>query len=199
MNYLAHLFLAEQTPDSQIGNLLGDFVKGPLAQHQGCYRPAVLQGIQMHRWIDQFTDRHPCHGQSRRRVAPVLRRFAGIAVDIYYDHFLACHWSRFSPEPREQFIAGIYGQLQAHHHELPPRLQAMVPYIIQEDWLNGYASLLGLQQTFSRLARRVKRQNTLAQAVTVLQGQYGGLEQDFLEFFPQLIEYGRSLSNPPLQ
>jgi hypothetical protein len=31
MNHLAHLFLADGTPGSIIGNLAGDFVKGSLA------------------------------------------------------------------------------------------------------------------------------------------------------------------------
>ena len=28
MNYLAHLYLSDNTPHAQLGNLLGDFVKG---------------------------------------------------------------------------------------------------------------------------------------------------------------------------
>ncbi|MEM8641765.1 MAG: ACP phosphodiesterase [Cyanobacteria bacterium P01_G01_bin.54] len=193
MNYLAHLFLAENTPDAQLGNLLGDFVKGPLMQYQTIYRPDVLRGIQIHRWIDQFTDRHPLHCQSRQRVAPTLRRFAGIAVDIYYDHFLACHWSCFSAQPREQFVAEIYTLLSTRQAELPPRLQAMLPYIIREDWLNGYQAQVSLQGTFMRLGHRIKRQHPLAQAPELLQQHYTALEADFLAFFPELIAHARSL------
>lgn len=172
---------------------MGDFVKGSLIQHQATYRPDVLRGIQIHRWIDHFTDRHPLHRQSRQRIAPQLRRFAGVAVDIYYDHFLACHWSRFSAQPREQFVAGIYSLLSNHRAELPPKLQAMLPHIIREDWLNGYQELMSMQHTFARLGRRIQRQHPLAQAPELLQQHYIALEADFLTFFPELITYVRSL------
>lgn len=193
MNYLAHLFLAENNPDSRLGNLLGDFVKGPIQTHQGTYSPAILHGIQMHRRIDRFTDRHPRHCQSRRRVSPTLRHFAGVAVDIYYDHFLACHWSKFSEQSREAFVAEIYALLDQRQAELPPRLRQMVTHIITEDWLNGYAHLPEIHRTFARLTRRTRRPNALLQASELLHHHYSALEQDFLTFFPSLIQYGRSL------
>ena len=45
MNYLAHLFLAEDNPQSIIGNLLGDFVKGRLEQYKNIYNPEIIAGI----------------------------------------------------------------------------------------------------------------------------------------------------------
>ncbi|MEE8298384.1 MAG: DUF479 domain-containing protein, partial [Thermodesulfobacteriota bacterium] len=33
MNYLAHLYLAEDSDESLLGNLLGDFVKGRLGDN----------------------------------------------------------------------------------------------------------------------------------------------------------------------
>jgi len=59
MNYLSHLFLAEQiTQDAEeiLGNLMGDFVKGRLAEQ---YSPAVMRGLELHRQVDAYTDHHP--------------------------------------------------------------------------------------------------------------------------------------------
>ena len=46
MNYLAHLFLSDGTPESLIGNLLGDFAKGSI---ENIYPKEVIQGIYLHR------------------------------------------------------------------------------------------------------------------------------------------------------
>ena len=64
MNYLAHLYLAEQTSEGLLGSLLGDFVKGRLESR---FPEAVRRGIVLHRAIDTFTDAHPLHLESRNR------------------------------------------------------------------------------------------------------------------------------------
>jgi acyl carrier protein phosphodiesterase len=56
MNYLAHLFLAEDNAESRIGNLLGDFVKGPLENYKTRYSENILKGIRTHRKVDRFSD-----------------------------------------------------------------------------------------------------------------------------------------------
>ena len=56
MNYLAHLYLSDDgTPESLVGALLGDFVKGD--DHRN-YPPAIQRAILLHRKIDAFTDAH---------------------------------------------------------------------------------------------------------------------------------------------
>lgn len=65
MNYLAHLFLADDTPESLLGNLLGDFMKG---QNIQSYSDAIRQGIRCHQKVDVFTDNHPIFRQSKRRI-----------------------------------------------------------------------------------------------------------------------------------
>ncbi len=67
MNFLAHLHLAAHTGSSLTGNLLGDFIKGPL--------PTGLadrfdEGIWLHRKIDAFTDAHPAHRAAVASFAP---------------------------------------------------------------------------------------------------------------------------------
>lgn len=193
MNYLAHVFLAQNTPDSRLGNLMGDFVKGNLERYRDCYPTGILQGLRTHRLVDEFTDQHPLFRQSRDRVRHELGLYAGIAIDIFYDHFLSCHWSRFCARSRLDFITEIYILLESQCDHLPAKLQAIVPYIIQEDWLNRYQDLAGINYTFTRLHRRIKRENPLHQAPQILQQHYSELEADFLQFFPELWTYARSL------
>ena len=75
MNYLAHLFLAGNRPESVIGSLMGDFVKGRVDPTRP---PALRHAILQHRRIDSFTDAHPLVKQSKQRINPEFRRYAGI-------------------------------------------------------------------------------------------------------------------------
>ena len=189
MNYLAHIFLAENHPESIIGNLLGDFVKGRLEKYQNLYSDRVIQGIGNHRQIDYFTDHHRVFLDSKRRISSQQRRFAGIIVDICYDHFLARNWSSFASEKLESFSQRIYKILQQNLSILPEKLQQAVPRMIAEDWLTSYRDYQGICLTFTRLSRRVKFTNHLSEAATELMNNYTELESDFFQFFPELIGY----------
>jgi acyl carrier protein phosphodiesterase len=74
----------------------------------------------LHRRIDSFADTHPAFRRSRARVSDTRKRFGGVLVDMFYDHFLAVHWHRFSPEPLVAFTAETYRLIGAHDAPLPP-------------------------------------------------------------------------------
>lgn len=194
MNYLAHLFLAGPDPDARIGNLLGDFIKGPLSESATGYSEGIVAGIKLHRQIDAFTDTHRIYRESKRRLYSGQGRFSGIIVDICYDHFLANHWPKFSECQLSDFVADIYGLLESHQQILPTRLQQVLPKMVAEDWLGSYKTLSGLSLTFARLARRLQRENHLPTAVDDIANNYEELESDFISFFPEAIGYTRSLT-----
>ncbi|MGE5657998.1 MAG: ACP phosphodiesterase [Actinomycetota bacterium] len=189
MNYLAHLFLAEKTAESRLGNLLGDFVKGNLESWQLHYSPEIIKGIKIHRQVDQFTDEHRIYIRSKRRISPINKVYSGIIIDIFYDHFLAKNWSFFSEENLQDFIKNIYGILKDNQPLLPVKLQQVLPRLMTEDWLNSYQTIEGIYLTLLRLSRRLKRENNLALALHDLVNHYQELEADFLTFFPEAIEY----------
>ncbi|VAW70149.1 Acyl carrier protein phosphodiesterase [hydrothermal vent metagenome] len=90
MNYLAHLFLSEKSQDALLGNLMGDFIKGNT--FEGLTKDAI-HGIKLHRGVDKYTDSHSDVAQSKKRISPERRRYAGILIDVFYDHFLVKHWN----------------------------------------------------------------------------------------------------------
>jgi acyl carrier protein phosphodiesterase len=71
MNYLAHLFLAEDTAESLIGNLLGNFVKRSLESHKERYSEDILKRIETHRKADSFTDTHCIFRRSKQRLSKI--------------------------------------------------------------------------------------------------------------------------------
>lgn len=186
MNYLAHLLLSENSPESRLGNLLGDFVK---TDALAPFPLPIQRGVLLHQKIDSFTDTHAIFQQSRQRISLERRRFAGILIDIFYDHFLAVHWSTYAGVPLDEFAQSVYATLIQYQDILPDTLQQIAPHMIQHNWLVSYGSISGIQSALERVAKRLKRTNDLASAVTELETHYQQLEEDFLSFFPELADF----------
>ena len=183
MNYLAHLYLSEADDDALLGSLMGDFVKGPLDER---YAPAIMRGIALHRRIDTFTDAHPVVHASKARVSAERRRYAGIMVDMFYDHFLARYWPEFSAEPLAMFTQRVYEILARRSDILPERLQEMAPHMMRTDWLGSYAHVEAIHTALNNMGRRFRRENRLLDSADELEQNYAGFEQDFREFLPEV-------------
>ncbi|MBK1792546.1 ACP phosphodiesterase [Persicirhabdus sediminis] len=195
MNFLAHLLLADQSDAGRIGNFLGDFVRGRIDSLDGQWPAQVIDGIALHRSIDQFTDSHTDFRACRQLLAPERRRFAGIIVDIYFDHFIASNWHRYHTEPLDDFIAQFYQSLLDNPAWLTPMLQQIMPRMIEENWLGSYGSLDDLRLTFERVSWRSPRISIIRHAVDDLEANYQPLQQHFESFYPQLETHVASWKN----
>ena len=186
MNYLAHLYLADDSDDSIIGNLLGDFVKGcPECR----YSKAITSAIFFHRRVDGFTDAHPITRISRNRVSSKRHRFAGVIVDVCYDHFLARYWQNFTTMNLTSYIKKVYSVLDQNRALLPKRLQCILPRMVSDDWLGSYSDLNGVGKALDRIAGRLSRGSVFRRAVIEIESNYSALEYDFLDFFPELVKF----------
>ena len=186
MNYLAHLALAEATPESLLGNLLGDFRKGLDLE---TLPAAIVEGIHQHQRVDIFTDTHQVVKQAKQLIHPDRRRFAGILLDVFYDHYLSIHWSNYFSISRRLFINRFYDLLRERLNSLPEHLQSAAPYLIDQDWLGSYETLEGIELTLQRMSDRMRRSNPLAAGIEDLTQNYDALERSFLGFFPDLLSY----------
>ena len=187
MNYLAHLYFAEDTPESRVGNLLVDFVRGPVDGQP--YNDAVMRGMRSHVAVDRFTDGHEVVRESKALISSSRRRFAGIIVDVCYDHFLASHWSDFSEESLAGFIDRTYSSLSAYRGDMPPVLSRVLNHMMNNDWLGGYQEMSGIGRALDGLSMRIRRPNTLAGSVEELEANYEDMEGHFLRFFPDLVRH----------
>jgi acyl carrier protein phosphodiesterase len=190
MNYLAHVFLSRSSPELLIGGVLGDFVKG--REHLQQYSPAVRAGIRLHRAIDRYTDAHTIVRTSCALISPARRRFAAILVDVFYDHFLARHWQRYTEQPLEDFTRQVYATLLPHIASYPERLQRLLPRMAADDWLASYAEIESVDAALHGIAQRFQRfprAAVLADGVQELLHHYDVLERHFLGFFPELLSF----------
>ncbi len=190
MNYLAHLFLADPTPELLIGNLLGDFRTGISLDR---YSPLIRQGIETHLKIDAFTDNHPIVRTDKQLFSTPQRRFAGIILDVLYDHYLAKHWSNYSSIALTDFSCNVYHILHSHRYILPEKLQRALPEMIRNNWLCSYAELPTIEYVLVRMAKRFKRPTPIAASYSEILEHYVALESGFLRFFPDLICYVKTV------
>jgi acyl carrier protein phosphodiesterase len=186
MNYLAHIFLSGTDDEIILGNFIGDYVKGG---EYNKYPLLIKKGILLHRRIDAFTDRHKVVHQSMRYFAPKFHKYAGIIIDVLYDHFLITNWDKFSPKPLDVFKKDIFELLKSNYAILPERVQFFVSSFIQKDWIEIYSSIDGLMSVFIRMSMRTTLPDHSEYAREVLRKYYVQLESEFLTYFPDIIRY----------
>ena len=186
MNFLAHFFLAAKIDDSFIGHMLGDFVKGRAIDS---YSHEIRAAILLHRKVDAFTDAHPVTRISRQRISLGRRRFAGVLIDVCYDHFLARHWRLFSDQALKDFTQRVYSELLACPAHLPERLRRILVPMASGDWLAAYQHLESVGKALDRIAGRLTRGAAFLGGIDEIRSNYYGLERDFLLFFPQLVDF----------
>ncbi len=183
MNFLAHAFLSGDDSEILFGNFVADSIKGSMIDK---YSSLVKAGVALHRAIDYFTDTHPVVRQSVSRLQPTFRKYAGVVTDIYFDHYLALHWKQYSAVELQDFASHVYMVLLKRYSLLPPRTKRILPWMIAQNWLVGYANLNDLQRVFNGMSRRTNFDSGMEHAVEFLKDNYPEFESDFKVFFPEL-------------
>jgi acyl carrier protein phosphodiesterase len=197
VNWLAHALLSEPDVEFRLGNLLADLVKG---RDRDGMSANFLRGVKCHQAIDGFTDSHPVVHRSRARIGGGYRHATGILVDVFYDHFLALDWDRYSAEPLDAFTARLYADLRAHPISAPEEASAALDRMIRDDRLGSYRTIEGIEATLHRVSMRLSartgREFALEKAITELRANFDGLGSDFVKFFPLLRSHVTALAEP---
>lgn len=188
MNYFAHLFLAQPNAESCFGNLLGDFRKNV---DVNALPEAVQKGLENHYLVDRYTDAHPLTISSKQLFSKQRRRFAGIAIDVLYDHFLIKHWATYSTQSLDSFKQGVFNHLLAQHQNMPERMQNTVNHMVKHDWFAQYESLNGIERALDNIAKRIRFKNSFHGTMEEIDCHLSTIEERFLVFFPELISHVR--------
>ncbi len=188
MNFLAHIYLTMPDEELTIGNFVGDFVKG--TQYRDF--PSQLQkGILLHRKIDHYTDLHHVVKRSKGRLWTKYRHYAGVIVDMFYDHLLAKNWSDFSKEPLLDFSESFYQTTDKFMDLMPERAKYMLTYMKRDNWLYHYQFMTGLNQALTGMSKRTPFDSGMETASAELDEMYDAFLEDFRQFFPDLVAFAR--------
>ena len=154
MNFLAHLWLAERAQLPLAGALLGDYFRGALPADL----PAPLAAsVQQHRRVDATTDRHPRVVAARAKFPDGARRYAGILLDILYDHALALDWPRYSDEPLAAFTLRAAKAVAAEPQWFERAGGTAPPAESFARLLQSYLTPAGIERAVARTAQRLRK------------------------------------------
>ncbi|MDG3085594.1 ACP phosphodiesterase [Vibrio hannami] len=179
MNFLAHLHIAYRCNSDLAGNLLGDFVKGdPYAS----YTTKVANGIKLHRFVDSFTDKHEVMKQGKSYFPEELRRFAPIALDLFWDHCLASRWAQYHPNNLDHFCDYAARKIGLIDYHVPERFSVVNKRVWEGRWLQSYVDFDNLEHALYRMSTRSSRMAALAYCFESIDKNY----QELSSLFPTL-------------
>ena len=176
MNFLAHALLAGDDPALIVGGVIGDWIKGPLP---GSLPPDLARGAALHRAIDSFAETDPAFQASRARISAPRRRYAGVLVDIFYDHLLARDWAAIHPRPLDRYCHSVYQAITERLEQIPPHSHLALKLMADEDWLAGYARPAGIADVLARMSRRARQPNPLLGGEEEFLADGAGFDSDF--------------------
>ncbi len=193
MNYLAHAFLAREEGEIfRLGNLMADHIKGPADKVRDliprdcsqCLTEELEAGIRYHRLIDHTVDHSPLISALREQFSKTYRRYAGIVLDMAWDHHLARSWTAYTDVPLPEFAAYQYQLLTEYCDLQPDSMQKMVHYMVKNDWLVSYTEADHIRKALAGMSQRMRRENKLAEAFV----EIPRLESELSQAFPLLME-----------
>ena len=186
MNFLAHIYLSGTNEQIILGNFIRDWIKGSDYKK---YPADIQKGMLLHRTIDFYTDSHSIVRSSKSRLSTDYRKYSGIIIDIFYDHFLASNWHDYSAVPLTEFCEKINLILLAQMHFLPQNMQDFVPGFMKGRWLETYASIDGIEQVLNGMVKNTSLPDKTDYAMDILNKHYKEFGDEFYEYFPQLINH----------
>ena len=186
MNFLSHLYLSGDSEGLIIGNFIADSVKGSDYKN---YSSEIQKGIILHREIDTYTDNHEIVEHSKERLRHKYKKYAGVIVDIYYDHFLAINWEEHSKQRLSEYTTEIYKLIQKNNSILPNKSAMFTKYMLHHNILENYNNITGIEKVLKGMSRRTTFESNMEFAIDDLKEHFHLFESEFKQFFPELKHY----------
>ena len=177
----------------QVGNFIGDFVKGKKPDD---YPKQIRKGIILHRHIDSFTDSHEVVKETIIFLRPTFGRYSGIVADMYFDYFLAKDFSRHNNgRPLLIFAVQFYISALINYRQLPIKVKRFIFHFIFTNRLGKYSTLEGLKDSLDIMAIHKVSALNPPEIIEFLALHHEYLEMRFQLFFPDLIEFVKKENN----
>lgn len=162
MNHLAHFLLAPDDDPARAGTLIADVARGT---DLSMFAPRVEFGIRLHRRIDALVDSAPEIAALKALASGPLRRYAGIVLDVLFDHVLIRCWQDHAPAARPEFVAAIYASLAREERQMPDAARRLSARMREFNLLDSCTTLTGCERTLAAISRRLSRPVELSHAM----------------------------------
>ncbi len=189
MNYLALLYLSFGHEEIMVGNYIADAVKGRQIER---FSEQIQHGIRLHRSIDTFTDTHPIVENSKAHIGHRYRKYAGVVIDMFYNHFLAAEWEEYSSRDLIRFTGQSYKTLLKSWLIMLARMKRLLPIMAAGNWLASNAEAENVGLALKGMSRRTTFDSGIENGMEELKLHYDELKYDFSEYFPKLIDFSKN-------
>lgn len=186
MNFLAHSILSCDNEDLMIGNLLTDLIK---KRDESFYSESIRAGIDLHRKIDTYTDNHPLVKKSLLLIYPTQGKYSPVVLDILWDYFLSRNWDKFGGQDLQQWSNKVYALLIENYDQVQEKVSTRFKSLIKHNFLLSCSTPEYLQKTFTHLDKRTKFSSNFSEASELVTKYEKSLNDNFLQLFPEMIEY----------
>ncbi len=165
-------------------NLFGDFVKGTKLD---IYSPFVKEGIILHRAIDTFIGQHETVRKLSRELSADLPKVASVAIDLYFDHFLAKNWHLYHPTPLAIYLDSFYNYVVDPSDFPNDSFLLMLSRLKSDRWISYYRDIEGIGKACVGVSNRISFPNALMNGEDVLVKHYSNIEAAFHLFMKDAI------------
>lgn len=188
MNFVGHAYIAREHPTLIAGNFAGDSYKGNLDKFI-FLPPHILNGIKLHRFIDNFTDTSPLI----KSVGKIFQnegvtKVAYIASDIILDHFITKNWSNYSTKSFSDFVAIIYQETDDNLLYLEEEFCFMYEKLKEQKWLFQYDTEEGINRILWQFSRRLGFENDLLKCMRIYVEEKDRIDALYTDFMASIVE-----------
>lgn len=184
MNFLAHAYLSFDQPEILTGNMIGDFVKG---KQKNAFPESIKKGIELHWFIDSFTDTHPIVTEAKQVFKPLARLYSGMFADVSFDYFLANDVNEKTEDEWKAFAQNSYHILDQYRSHFPENFSELFQHMRTYDWLYNYRFDQQIKNSFNNVSRRAKYLSIDANKIfDAFQNNIPFLKDCYDRFFPEL-------------
>ena len=190
MNHLAHAVLAGDESGMIVGSLLGDFWRGAL---DPAWPEPLSRGVRLHRRTDVVTDSHAAVAAARSAFDPPLRRYAGILIDVWFDHVLARDYERYAGEPLAPRLARVYAALADVPASAPAAYGLFAARTRRHETLGHYEEPAFVESVYELIGARLAHANPVAHAYAAVAALDAPITRAFRALWPDLVALARTM------
>ena len=181
MNFLGHAYIARNHPDLIAGNFAGDSYKGKIENFD--LPNNIIQGIRLHRYIDDFTDRSDFILEAGHIFLDHgIKKIAYIATDLFVDHYLAREWIKYSSKDYEMFVDAVYKYTDKYLDLLKPDFQGMFANLKEYGWFFDYPTEDGMRLILKQFSNRIRFENELPRCMDIYLNHQSHFDHLFSSF-----------------
>ena len=184
MNYLAHVYLSRENIDLAIGNFIADNIKG---NNYKKFNINWQKGILLHRFIDSYTDSHYIFREHSKLFFDSHRHYSRVLIDIFYDHFLAKNWKKYSHISLENFEFDFCKSLAQNLNKFPNEMSNKIRFFIYQKWFTKYSSIKGLIYILEKMDNKTQYESKFVTSIEKFISFAPEMESQFFIFFDDMI------------